>query len=137
MTSRIEDCRRPFHKHLMIRAYAEYAPTSGDEIKLWLEELISFLGMKKLQGPYVSYVEAEGNRGSTAVAMIETSHIAFHIWDEQKPSLLQFDVYTCGSLDVQSTINKVKNYFMITEGEYVLYDREHGLDFLTGGKFGA
>lgn len=137
MTAHIEDCKRPFHKHLMIRAYAEYAPTSSDEIKLWIEELISFLDMKKLQGPYVSYVEAEGNRGSTAVAMIETSHIAFHVWDEQKPSLLQFDVYTCGSLDALATIDKVKNYFMITDGEYVMYDREYGLDLLAKGMIRA
>lgn len=137
MTSILDECKKPFHKHLMIRAYADYAPVSADEIKLWLEELISFLDMKKLQGPYVSYVEAEGNRGSTAVAMIETSHIAFHIWDEAKPSLLQFDVYTCGSLDARMTIDKVKNYFMITEGEYVLYDREHGLDILDSGMIEA
>lgn len=133
MTSILDKCKKPFHKHLMIRAYADYAPVSADEIKSWLDELISFLGMKKLQGPYVSYVEAEGNRGSTAVAMIETSHMAFHIWDEQKPSLLQFDVYTCGALDAAMTVDKVKKYFMVSKGEYILYDREYGLTLLDKG----
>lgn len=133
MTSFLDECKKPFHKHLMIRAHAEYAPVSADEIKTWLDELILFLGMKKLQGPYVSYVEAPGNRGSTAVAMIETSHIAFHVWDEQKPSLLQFDVYTCGSLDASETINKVKSYFQITSGQYCLYDREFELSLVSEG----
>ena len=36
-----------------------------------------------------------GNRGVTAFAIIETSHIAMHIWDEPNPALVQLDVYTC------------------------------------------
>ena len=28
-----------------------------------------------------------GNRGITAVAIIETSHITMHIWDEPNPAL--------------------------------------------------
>ena len=133
MTMNLAECKKPFHKHLMIRAYADHAPTEEYQVKAWLEMLITWLGMKKLQGPFVSYVDVEGNRGTTAVAMIETSHIAFHIWDEQQPALLQFDVYTCGSLNAEATIKEVKNYFKIVRGEYVLYDREHGLTLAAEG----
>ena len=51
-------------------------------------------------GPYVKYCNMPGNRGITAVAIIETSHIAMHIWDEPKPALMQMDVYSCGEFDV-------------------------------------
>ena len=51
--------------------------------------------MKIIKGPYVSYVSKEGNRGVTGVVMIETSHIAIHIWDETTPALVQCDVYSC------------------------------------------
>lgn len=134
MIASLDECKKPFHKHLMIRAYADHAPTDMDETRAWIDSLILWLDMKKLQGPYISYVEAEGNRGLTAVAMIETSHIAFHIWDEQKPSLLQFDVYTCGPLHAEATIKEVQKYFKIVSGEYVLYDREHAMTLIAEGK---
>ena len=55
--------------------------------------------MKPLYGPVASYCKMEGNRGITAFAIIETSHIAMHIWDESKPSLVQLDVYSCSNFD--------------------------------------
>ena len=51
--------------------------------------------MNIIKGPYASYVSKEGNRGVTGVVMIETSHISIHIWDEDKPALVQCDVYSC------------------------------------------
>ena len=55
--------------------------------------------MKELYGPVASYCKMEGNRGITAFAIIETSHIAMHIWDESNPSLVQLDVYSCSDFD--------------------------------------
>jgi S-adenosylmethionine/arginine decarboxylase-like enzyme len=31
--------------------------------------------------------------------MIETSHIAMHVWDQEKPALAQIDVYSCKHYD--------------------------------------
>jgi len=36
-----------------------------------------------------------GNQGLTSVTIIETSHIAVHVWDEVSPALMQMDVYSC------------------------------------------
>jgi len=47
----------------------------------FLKNLVKKIDMKIIQGPYASYVDVPGNRGVTAIVMIETSHIAFHIWD--------------------------------------------------------
>ena len=66
--------------------------------------------------------------------MIETSHIAFHIWDEPNPGLLQFDLYTCGSLDLDKTLNILRQYFDIVEIDYILFDREHGFVVEQNGR---
>ena len=90
--------------------------------------------MKIIKGPFASYVDAEGNKGLTAIVMIETSHIAFHIWDEADPGLIQFDLYTCGSLDLDKVMNTLKSYFTLEEYDYVLFDRENGFVVEQAGR---
>jgi S-adenosylmethionine/arginine decarboxylase-like enzyme len=92
----------------------------------FLRDLVNRIDMKIIQGPYASYVDAPGNKGLTAIVMIETSHIAFHIWDEPNPGLLQFDLYTCGSLDRFAVLNALNNTFKIESIDWVLFDRENG-----------
>ena len=105
------------HKHLIIRAEAMQAPTKEEKLKKWFEEFIRSIDMKIFMGPYVKYCDMPGNRGITAVAIIETSHIAMHIWDEVNPALMQFDVYSCGELNVENICNKIKEDFEITLGD--------------------
>jgi len=83
--------------------------------------------MKVFMGPYVKYCNMPGNRGITAVAIIETSHIAMHIWDEPKPALMQFDVYSCGEFDVKEICSKIKEEFNVRKIEYKYLNRETGL----------
>ena len=52
----------------------------------------------------------EGNRGITCVTIIETSHVAIHIWDEQSPALLQLDVYTCSDLNKNIVFDALKQF---------------------------
>ena len=85
----------PVHKHLIIRAEVNDPPTSEKKIKKWLRKLVKKIDMKIIKGPYAGYVTKEGNRGVTGVVMIETSHIAIHVWDESSPALVQCDVYSC------------------------------------------
>ena len=85
----------PKHKHLIIRAEVNRPITSEKEIKKWLRNVVKKIDMKIIKGPYASYVSKEGNRGVTGVVMIETSHIAMHVWDETTPALVQCDVYSC------------------------------------------
>jgi S-adenosylmethionine/arginine decarboxylase-like enzyme len=89
--------------------------------------------MKILMGPHATYVDTPGNKGVTAIVGIETSHIAFHIWDEEMPARLQFDLYTCGSLDKNIVIEAVKERFQVASGDYRIYDREHGFVLLEEG----
>ncbi len=89
-----------FHKHLIIRAEVNKPMVCPDKVsKEWMPKLIEAIGMKILMGPYATYSDMVGNRGLTAVTIIETSHVVMHIWDEENPAMVQHDVYTCGPLD--------------------------------------
>ena len=115
------------HKHLIIRAEANKVPTDEEQLTEWLKDFIDFIGMKILMGPYVKYCKMEGNRGITGIAVIETSHIAIHIWDEPVPALIQMDVYSCADFDPYKIANKIKEDFEIIKIDYKYLNRETGL----------
>ena len=115
------------HKHLIIRAEANKVPTDEEQLTKWLKDFIEFIGMKILMGPYVKYCTMEGNRGITGIAVIETSHIAIHVWDEPVPALMQMDVYSCADFDPYKIADKIKEDFEITKIDYKYLNRETGL----------
>jgi S-adenosylmethionine/arginine decarboxylase-like enzyme len=115
------------HKHLIVRAEAVSPPMDEEFLRRWLEKFIEEIGMKVMMGPYVKYSHMIGNRGITGAAIIETSHIVMHVWDEPDPALLQFDVYSCGEFDPETICNKIKKDFNTTKIEYKFLDREHNL----------
>jgi S-adenosylmethionine/arginine decarboxylase-like enzyme len=89
--------------------------------------------MYRIAGPFVHYVDKPGNKGLTAVVMIETSHIALHVWDEPVPAHIQFDIYTCSGLDVELTLLKIVSELKITQIDWVFYDREKGFKEVSRG----
>ena len=115
------------HKHLIIRAEAVSPPMDEEFLRRWLEKFIEEIGMKVMMGPYVKYSNMVGNRGITGAAIIETSHIVMHVWDEPDPALLHFDVYSCGEFDPETICNKIKKDFNTTKIEYKFLDREYDL----------
>jgi S-adenosylmethionine/arginine decarboxylase-like enzyme len=117
----------PQHKHLLIRAEVNEPITSEKECKKWLRNLIKVIEMKIIKGPYASYVSKEGNRGVTGVVMIETSHIAIHVWDEVTPALVQCDVYSCAEF----SSNEVLAEFLpmdVVKIDSILLDRASGIN---------
>ena len=117
------------HKHLIIRAEVLEPPTDTHWTCEWLKQLVENIGMKVCAGPISAYVTVPGNRGLTAVVIIETSHIAMHCWDEESPGLMQFDIYTCGSLLIADVLKELEQ-FKPTKLEYKFLDREHDLKLL-------
>ena len=115
------------HKHLIIRAEANKVPTDEEQLTEWLKEFIDYIDMKILMGPYVKYCNVEGNRGITGIAVIETSHIAIHVWDEPNPALMQIDVYSCAEFDVDQIAEKIKADFDVIKLDYKYLNRETGL----------
>ena len=137
------------HKHIILRATVKNPITDPKHAVEWFNEMVEEIGMKKLkldedhiqftfmeghgeflykvpQNPICGYVETPGNRGLTIVGIIETSHIAMHIWDEQDPALVQLDVYTCSDLPKYKIIKKLDEMKPVNV-EWEIYDREHKL----------
>ena len=121
------------HKHILINARVNNSLGSTEDAVSFLKDLVERVGMKILMGPHATYVDTPGNKGVTAIVGIETSHIAFHVWDEESPARLQFDLYTCGSLDKDVVIEAVKERFELVSADYRIYDREHGFLLLEEG----
>ena len=117
------------HKHLIVRAELNEPPYSPNEIKNWMKYLVDKIGMNILMGPYAVYSDMEGNAGLTAVTIIETSHIALHVWVEATPALMQLDVYTCSTLDINDVFEAIKEWEP-TKIEYKYIDREHDLTLI-------
>ena len=115
------------HKHLIIRAEANRVPTDEKKLTIWMKDFIASINIKILMGPYVKYCEMEGNRGITGIAVIETSHIAIHVWDEPIPALMQIDVYSCAEFDPYRIAEKIKNDFDVVKIDYKYLNRETGL----------
>jgi S-adenosylmethionine/arginine decarboxylase-like enzyme len=121
------------HKHLIVRAEAISPPMDTGFLTKWLEDFIKFINMKILMGPYVVYHDLPGNRGITGAAIIETSHIVMHVWDEPSPALMQFDVYSCGEFDPEQICRLIQRDFEITKIDYKFLDRENDLTDVGGG----
>ena len=112
----------PVHKHLIIRAEVNRPITNEKAIKKWLRNVVKKIDMKIIKGPYASYVQKEGNRGLTGVIMIETSHIAMHVWDEDRPALVQCDVYSCAEFSSNEVLAEFISMDVVTIDK-ILLDR--------------
>ena len=118
------------HKHLIVRAEAIRPPVDEEQLKTWMLDFIESINMKVMMGPYVKYCSMEGNRGITGIAVIETSHIVMHVWDEPNPALMQFDVYSCGNFNHTNICKKIMDDFNIHKIEYKYLNSETGLQDL-------
>lgn len=117
------------HEHLIIRALVENPPKDVEKTNEWMKQLIEKIGMKLLAGPMTVYLDKEGNRGLTTVSIIETSHIAMHVWDEHDPALIQLDIYTCSKLDLDVAFEHFNVYNPISIN-YLFLDRENEITVL-------
>lgn len=120
------------HKHLIVRAELSNPPQCSEAIQDWMKDLVNTIDMKILMGPYAVYSDMVGNRGLTAVTIIETSHIAMHVWDECEPAMMQLDVYTCSTLNTQDVFAAIQP-FGPSKVEYKYIDRENELVLLEKG----
>ncbi len=88
--------------------------------------------MRVLHGPTAIYCDAPGNRGMTAFAIIETSHIAFHSWDEGTPNVIQLDVYSCSEFEPEVVFAALRPFEPI-EIDFKFLDRTAGMQEVVGG----
>lgn len=124
------------HNQLLINGFTDNPPTDEAFITKWMQDLVEQIGMKIIKGPYTAYVTKEGNRGLTAIVMIETSHIALHVWDETNPGLIQFDLYTCSTLPVQDVIKNLEDNLGLKDYKHMVIERSDGFH-IEGGTWSA
>ena len=124
----------PNHLHLIVRAHVNVPPTSEKELNSWLEELVDLVGMTVVAGPTSVYVRDEGNEGVTGTITLATSHASVHVWDHEKPSLVQFDVYSCKEYSVDSVLDHL-NKFSPESHEWMMIDRNEGLRVVSHGRW--
>ena len=115
------------HKHLLIRAEVNKPPASEEHIIFWLKNLIKKINMKILAGPYATKVTKKGNAGITGVAIIETSHVVIHTWDENNPALIQLDVYSCKDFKKYDILECLEE-FETVQVDYKYFDRENNFE---------
>jgi len=117
------------HKHLIVRAEVSNTPSKEDmhKILVWMEDLIKKINMRLMHAPSISYIDQKGNRGITCMALIETSHIVLHIWDEKTPGLFQLDIYSCKDIKINLVLDFFKDSFDVVKLQYKFLDRENDL----------
>ena len=113
------------HKHIIIRAEVSEPITKRNKAIRFLNRIIKAIDMKAMYGPTATYCKMEGNRGVTAFAIIETSHVALHIWDEVDPGLVQLDVYSCSDFEPKKVLDILQE-LKPTKVEHKYLDREKG-----------
>lgn len=109
---------------------------SEEDAVAWMRSLVDSIDMKIIQGPYASYVTKDGNKGLTCIVMIETSHIALHIWDEPNPAEIQFDLYTCGDLPIDKILKKLEEEIGLVDYHYMVLERATGFNILERNRGG-
>ena len=102
------------HKHVIIRAYVKNPPKEELDLKEWCSRIIMLVGMRVIGGPLAVYSEMEGNRGITAVAILDFSHLAIHVWDEVDPALVEFDLFSCKDFDPEVVLKELDKFELVS-----------------------
>ncbi len=128
------------HHHLLIRCETELHIAKKDKAKLeqMIDIIVNKIKMKKLGGMSFYVDGAKDLSGVTAVNVIETSHIAAHVWSypekhilhhPHSKNLLQLDIYTCGKLHNYDIIHilELLSEFKPTHIDITLLNRKYSL----------
>jgi S-adenosylmethionine/arginine decarboxylase-like enzyme len=67
----------------------------------------------------------------TVGCLIETSHIAMHVWDETTPSFVQFDLYTCSTLSTETVIRNLVENWGLHNYVHMVLERSEGFNVVS------
>ena len=112
----------PYHQHLLVMCWVTNPPKKAEQLNKWFINLVETVGMKVVAGPTSVYVSDPGNEGLTGTVTLATSHASIHIWDEEKPSIVQFDIYSCKCFELEQVM-KCFEPFGLVKAEWVMIDR--------------
>lgn len=121
---------KPYHQHLLVKCWVTNPPKKEEQLNKWFINLVETVGMKVVAGPTSVYVSEPGNEGLTGTVTLATSHASIHIWDEEKPSMIQFDLYSCSKFTLEQVIECL-NEFDVESYTYMMIDRNHDSFIIT------
>lgn len=112
------------HKHLILKGKMTKRLGKGDVHNL-LTDVVDVLKMELIKSmrvnPNVGYEGGE-NPGVTGCALITTSHIVLHTWDNDM--CFQFDVYSCKEFMPDEVMVELMTWGLMTE-HHKYFDREY------------
>jgi S-adenosylmethionine/arginine decarboxylase-like enzyme len=114
---------KPNHLHLLVKGYLKTPPKTERVLNSFFKQLVETVNMKVVAGPTSVYVSEPGNEGMTGTVTLATSHAAIHIWDAEKPSMFQFDLYSCSEFTSEQVLNEIDIWFELDSAYWVMYDR--------------
>jgi S-adenosylmethionine/arginine decarboxylase-like enzyme len=126
----------PNHLHLLVKGYLKSPPQTEKVLNIWFTQLVDNVGMKVVAGPTSVYVKEPGNEGITGTVTLATSHASIHVWDNDKPPMFQFDLYSCCEFSPKVVLKHIDDWFGLLEAHYQMIDR-NGNDFkiIDSGNF--
>jgi len=126
----------PNHLHLLVKGYLKSPPQTEKVLNIWFTQLVDNVGMKVVAGPTSVYVKEPGNEGITGTVTLATSHASIHVWDNDKPPMFQFDLYSCCEFSPKVVLTHIDDWFGLLEAHYQMIDR-NGNDFkiIDSGNF--
>jgi len=80
-----------------------------DKLKCYkfIFDLAKHLDMKVMGSPLIEYIDTPGNKGISAVCIIQTSHICVHEWPEYNE--LQLDIFSCKDFDTSELVKWISS----------------------------
>ena len=51
------------HIHMIVTAKVRYIPSVENDLKLWINKVVTDVGMKVLSGPHMCYSDVKDNEG--------------------------------------------------------------------------
>lgn len=113
----------PNHIHLLVKGYLKSPPKNEKILNIFFTELVREVGMKVVAGPTSVYVSEPGNEGMTGTVTLATSHASIHVWDNVKPAMFQFDLYSCSEFTVKQVLSEIDEWFGLDSAYYQFIDR--------------
>lgn len=114
------------HSHFICSAYVNKPISCPIHGKEWMKNLVDLIDMELMAPISVSYSNKAGNRGLTIAALITTSHIVAHFWDEEMPAKLELDIYSCKPFS-HAKVQKYLKKLDLEKLQYKILDRTNGL----------